>query len=148
MNVDLLGQTLEEAVYEYIESFQVWENGKGLGMSCDDLNKNIAHPEKPHGKGSEKEFVALMREMPSLIESEQKWKGKIVFQLNETQSELVQAKKLLTTATHDMQCRLHALHPSAARVNICREEFTHMLEDLMAANELLTIAQKAFTSAN
>ena len=135
------GQTLEEAVYEYIKSWQEWENGKGVGISCDDLNNNIAHPEKPHGKGSEKEFVALMRAMPALIESEQKWKGKIVFRINETQSELVEAKKLLSTATNDGWRRLNALHPSAARVNFSREDFTQMLEELMAADELLTIFQ-------
>ena len=49
---------------------QEWENGKGVGISCDDLNNNIAHPGKPHGIGSEKKFVALHCEMLSLLQSE------------------------------------------------------------------------------
>ena len=135
-------QTLEEAVYDYIKRWQGWENGEGVGISCDHLNKNIVHLEKPRGKGSEQDFVALMRGMPSLKESQQLWKGKIVFQINETHNELVEAKKLINNATDKGWRRVYALHPSAVRVNISREEYTHMLEELMAVSDLLTITQK------
>ena len=170
-------QTLEEAIYEYIERNQEWEDGKGVGISCDHLNNNITHAEKPHGKGSEKKLIALMHEMPSLIQSETKWNGKIVIQLNETQPELdesqhqfdetqsdlnerqperdetqaeldetqleygiVEAKKLLTTATHDGWSHLH---DGWSHVNISREQYMRMLEDIMAANDFLTIAEEA-----
>ena len=127
------GQTLEEAVFQYIQTWQEWENGEGVGISCDDLNNNIPHLDKPHGKNAEKSFVALMRAMPTLIESERRWEGKIVFKINETQSDLTEAMKLLGTATDYGWRRLYALHPSAGRVNISREDFKQMLEELMAA---------------
>jgi len=152
-------RSLEDTVYEYIEHFQEFINGKGVGISCDDLNRNILHPEKPTGIGSEKRFVAMMREMPSLIESEQKWNGKIVFQLNhhvaesvqakELVAELVQAKELVTTTILNMNRRLQPVHPwkkSASLSTVSREDFEHFLEDLIAANELLGIALKNISS--
>ena len=134
------GQTLEDAVYEYIERWQEVEDGVGVGIACGDLNRNIVHPEKPRGKGSEAQFVTVLRQMPSLIESEEKWNGKVVFQLKSRQPEIVEAKKLLTAVIRDLDRRLNALHPSAARVNICRDTYTTLLEDLIAANELLSTA--------
>ena len=134
------GQTLEETVYEYIHRYQQWEKGKGVGVSCDDLNNNIKHPDKPIGRGSETRFLVFLRDMPSLIESKQKWKEKAVFQLNEQQSPLEQAKNILAYVIHDMQDRLEALHYSARRVCVFREEFEHLLEGLSEANDLLNDA--------
>ena len=138
------GKTLEETVFEYIDQFQERENGEGVGITCDHLNRNIVHPDKPTGSGSEARFVALMRDMPTLIEGEQKWKGKTVFLLNdqqcladEQQSELLQAQKLLTAVTDDMLKRVNELHPLAARVSIRRKEFEGVLEDLLTATDLL-----------
>ena len=131
------GQTLEETVYEYIHRYQQWEKGKGVGVSCDDLNNNIKHPDKPTGRKSETKFLPLLRDMPSLIESKQKWKDKAVFQLNEQQSPLEQAKNIVANVIHEMQDRLEALHPSAARVSVYREEFEHLLHGLSEANALL-----------
>ena len=94
-------QTLEETVYEYIRRYQQWDKGKGVGVSCDDLNHNIKHPDKPTGSKSEKKFLPLLRDMSSLIESKQKWNDKAVFQLNEQlheqQSSLEQAKYIVAT---------------------------------------------------
>ena len=134
------GQTLEETVYEYIDRWQQWENGEGVGVPCDDLNCNIKHPDKPTGRGSETRFLVLLRDMPSLIESKQTWKEKAVFQLNGQQSPLQQARNILAYVIHDMQDRLEALHYSASRVCVRREEFEHLLEGLSEANDLLNDA--------
>ena len=81
------GRTLEETVFEYIEQFQEWENGEGVGFTCDHLHRNIEHREKPTGPGSEARFVTLMRGMASLVESEHEWNGKVVFMIREQASE-------------------------------------------------------------
>ena len=107
------GKTLEETVFEYINKNQEREYGKGVGMPCDHLNKNIEHSEKPCGSGSEGRFVTLMRAMPSLIESKDTWEGKIVFLLKPhnaytrvalcNTSELMEAENMITTVTDAMQ---------------------------------------------
>ena len=132
-------RTLEETVYDYIERFQMWENGQGVGVSCDDLNKNIVHPHKQTGRRSEAKFLVVLRNMPSLIESEQKWNGKAVFQLNEQQSSRENAKEIICTVTHDIRSRLQALHHRATCVSFTREEGEHILEDLSAAYEFLEL---------
>ena len=142
------GQTLEETVYEYIDRYQEWENGKGVGVSCDDLNCNIKHPDKPKGTGSEKKFVVLLRGMRSLIESKQKWKQKAVFQLKEQQqSALRQAKNIVVDVFNEMHDRLEELHYSASRVCVRREEFEHLLEGLSEAHALLNDSEEAFSSS-
>ena len=141
------GQTLEEVVYQYIARYQQWENGKGVGVSCDDLNCNIMHPEKPTGTGSEKRFLVLLRDMRSLIESKQKWKQKAVFQLKEQQqSALRQAKNIVVDVFNEMHDRLEELHYSASRVCVRREEFKHFLAGLSEAHHLLNKAEEASSS--
>ena len=80
--------TLEETVYNYIKKWQGVENGKGVGITVDHLNRN-------------------MREMKSLHESEVLWDGHVVFQLKEQQSELQQAKNSRSAVANDMQNRLN-----------------------------------------
>ena len=67
---------LEECVYMYIQRWQPRHNGKGVGIAVHDLNKNIVHPEKPTGKGSERQFTEMLRGMSSLTESDELWKKK------------------------------------------------------------------------
>ena len=99
--------TLEETVYNYIKKWQGVENGKGVGITIDHLNRNIVHPNKKVGKDSRKKFYTLLREMKSLHESEVLWDGHVVFQLKEQQSELQQAKNSRSAVANDMQKRLN-----------------------------------------
>ena len=141
-------QTLEKVVYQYIDRYQQWENGKGVGVSCGDLNCNIKHPDKPKGTGSEKKFVVLLRGMRSLIESKKKWHHKAVFQLKEQQqSALAQAKKIVRDVFIEMHNRLEELHYSASRVCVPRAEFKHFLAGLSEAHHLLDNAEEAFSSS-
>ena len=165
------GKTLEETVFEYINKNQEREYGKGVGMPCDHLNKNIEHSEKPCGSGSEGRFVTLMRAMPSLIESKHTWKGKIVFLLKNQQSELMEAENMITTVTDAMQkplndsysqselveaentiksvtdemyTRLYEMHPPSGRrifVGIRVEDYKRDYEELLAAAKSIRIAR-------
>ena len=145
-------KTLEETVFEYIDKFQEHENGKGVGITCDHLNKNIQHSEKPCGTGSEKRFVTIMRAMPSLIESKHTWQGQIVFLIQSEQSEdeshpqceLMEAENMLTTVTDEMETRLNEMHPPTARrifVSIRLEEYKRIHQDLLAATKFIRIAR-------
>ena len=153
------GKTLEEAVFEYIDKFQERNNGKGVGMTCDHLNKNIEHPDKPKGSGSQARFKKLMREMPSLIESKDKWEGQTVFlvssssklknvkaQRKDCKSELEEAENLITAVTNEMQNRLNTFHSSTVRVSVVREEYARSLEELLAAKELIRFTREGVSS--
>jgi len=152
-------ETLEETVFAYINEFQEHFNGKGVGMTCDHLNKNIEHPDKPRGAGSQTRFLKLMRDMPSLIESDDKWEGQTVILVNNSgklntvkaqrkdyESELDEAENLITAVTNEMQNRLNTFHSSTVRVSVVREEYARSLEELLAANELIRIARKGASS--
>ena len=63
--------TLEETVYSYIKKRQGEENGKGVGITIEHLNRNTEHSSKMKGKGLEKKLLILLRGMKSLSESEE-----------------------------------------------------------------------------
>ena len=91
----------------------------------------------------------MMRAMPSLIESKQKWNRRIVFQLNDEVAESVQAKELITTTVHQIHRRLQRVHPwhtGTLSSIVSREDLEHYLENLIAATELLEIGLKNNTS--
>ena len=152
-------KSLEETIFAYIVKFQERVNGKGVGMTCDHLNKNIEHPDKPRGSGSQARLVKLMRDMPSLVESEDKWEGQTVFLVNslsklknvkaqrkDYDSELEEAENLITAVTNDMQNRLNTFHSSTVRVSVVREEYARSLEDLLAAKEFIKFTRKGASS--
>ena len=152
-------KSLEETVFAYIDQFQERDNGKGVGMTCDHLNKNIEHPDKPRGSGSLARSVKLLRDMPSLIESEKKWEGQTVFLVNNSsklknvkaqrkdfESELEKAENLITAVTDEMHNRLKIFHPSTYRVSVVREEYARSLKELLAAKELIKFRRKGASS--
>ena len=102
--------TLEETVYNFIKKWQGVENGKGVGITIDHLNRNIVHPNKKKGKDSRKKFYSLLREMKSLCESEELWNGQVVFLLKEQQSKLEQAKNSRSAVAYGMQIRSNVQH--------------------------------------
>ena len=138
-------KSLEECVYEYIQLWQGMENGKGVGITCADLNNNIEHPEKPTGKYSERRFTEMMRGMSSLTESDEPWEGKVVFKIKEPSADnspLDQTEQILQDVIKNMDNLNNQYHPAATRITINREEFTHIIEDLMAAEEFLRIGRQ------
>ena len=141
-------RTLEECVYIYIQHWQTKHNGKGVGIAVDDLNHNIVHPEKPTGKHSERRFKEMMRGMSSLTESDELWNNKVVFKIKARsisrsllRSSCDSAGQILRDVVSKFQNQINAYHPAAKRIAIDRNEFTIIVEDLMAAEEFVRVAR-------
>ena len=123
-------QTLEETVYAYIYERQAKENGRGVGMTVDYLNKHIRHSSKPTGPNSEEELLALLRGMETLVECK-KWKGKEVFQLQD--SKIALARRYLAGVILNLRARLEVLTPKSDRVSIKKLEYKKLFDDVVNA---------------
>ena len=130
------GMTLEESVFRYTQYWQVIEDGEGVGITIFDLNRNIAHPDKPIGKNSERRFQAKISGMSSIVKSDKLWEGQVVFKIRESCEDMLQ--RVIT----NLQRRRNNSDPRTTCITIPRSEFESLIADLKAAEESLRIAKQ------
>ena len=92
-------ESLEQAVCRYLRE----RDNDGDGFTLEHLNSkgSFTHPEKPHGRKSQRCLYNLLKEMQSLVEGE--WSKEIVFKLAEVPQNLVPTKS--TTSEIELQQR-------------------------------------------
>ena len=143
--------TLEQSIFAYIQKYQIFEHGEGLGITISDLNRNIDHPEKPKGHKSEQKLKERIRLMPSLQQAEALWKGEIVFKIRKQRtysspprridfSPSGHCDEILKEVITNLQQRRNNCNPQETYIYFKRTHYEELISDLMEAREALRIS--------
>ena len=148
---DVSDMTLEQSIYAYIDKYQMFQHGEGVGITISDLNRNIDHPDKLKGKHSEKHLKEMIRSMSSLQEAKDLWKGEVVIKIRKQRtyfspprrtdfSPLAQCEEILQGVIFNLQQRRNNCDPQEALIYFQRTDYEALISDLRDAHEALRLS--------